>query len=129
MSKQRVYIAGPMTGLPDFNYPAFNAEAARLRKLGYHVENPADNPAQETWQAYMRQAITQLVTCDLVALLPGWENSRGAKIENGLAVSLGIPVVLAANAPASGPDPDCWFCNGVGMYADEPCLVCVESII
>ena len=37
MSKQRVYVAGPMTGLPDFNYPAFNAEAQRLRGLGYQV--------------------------------------------------------------------------------------------
>ena len=129
MSKQRVYVAGPMTGLPDFNYPAFNAEAQRLRGLGYQVENPAENPAQDTWQAYMRQAVAQLVTCDLVALLPGWENSRGALIENGLAVSLGIPVVLAAEVHAVGPDPECWFCEGVGMYAGEPCSICVEPIL
>jgi hypothetical protein len=31
---KRIYIAGPMTGLPEFNYPAFNAEAQRLRGLG-----------------------------------------------------------------------------------------------
>ena len=41
----RIYLAGPMTGLPEFNYPAFHAEAARLRQLGYHVENPAENSA------------------------------------------------------------------------------------
>ena len=36
---KRIYIAGPMTGLPDFNYPAFNAAAARMRALGFEVEN------------------------------------------------------------------------------------------
>lgn len=40
---KRIYLAGPMTGLPEFNYPAFHAEAARLRGLGYQVENPADH--------------------------------------------------------------------------------------
>lgn len=39
----RIYIAGPMTGLPDFNFPAFNDMAAILRGLGYHVENPAEH--------------------------------------------------------------------------------------
>ena len=45
----RVYIAGPMTGLPDFNYPAFNAAAAKLRALGLEVLNPAENPPPPLW--------------------------------------------------------------------------------
>ena len=40
----RIYIAGPMSGLPDFNYPAFNQAEQRLLALGYEVENPATNP-------------------------------------------------------------------------------------
>lgn len=95
---KRLYLAGPMSGLPDFNYPAFNAEAARLRALGYEVENPAENsdPPCKTWQGYMRLAIAQLVRCDAVALLPGWAKSKGACIEVKLADSLLIPVAHAA---------------------------------
>lgn len=91
----RIYIAGPMTGLPDFNYPAFHAEAARLRAQGFHVENPAENPAPAcgSWAGYMRLAIAQLVTCDAICLLPGWSTSRGASIEHGLAVHLGLAVM------------------------------------
>jgi hypothetical protein len=90
---QRIYLAGPMTGLPDFNYPAFHAEAARLRALGYYVQNPAENPepACGTWAGYMRLAIAQLITCDAVALLPDWMGSRGARIEHNLAADLGMP--------------------------------------
>lgn len=91
---KRVYIAGPMTGLPNLNYPAFNGEATRLRQLGFEVENPAENadPPCGTWQGWMRLALRQLVTCDIVALLPGWETSRGACIEQRLAHDLGIVV-------------------------------------
>jgi hypothetical protein len=39
----RGYVAGPMTGIKDFNYPAFNAVAEDLRAQGYEVENPADH--------------------------------------------------------------------------------------
>jgi hypothetical protein len=39
----RVYVAGPMTGIKDFNYPAFNAVAASLREAGYLIENPAEH--------------------------------------------------------------------------------------
>lgn len=90
----RIYIAGPMSGLPDLNYPVFNALAAKLRAMGHHVENPAENPECDSWEAYMRMAIAQLVTCDTLALLPGWWGSRGACIEYRLAVDLGIIMAL-----------------------------------
>ena len=75
----RIYIAGPMTGIEKYNYPAFNAKAAELRALGHHVENPAENPVPDcgSWEAYMRMAITQLMTCDEIHLLPGWTGSVG----------------------------------------------------
>ena len=89
---RRIYIAGPMTGLPDFNYPAFNAEAARLRAIGWDVENPAENPAPPSgeWIDYMRLAIPQLMTCDVIVLLPKWEKSRGARVEIRVARMMGM---------------------------------------
>jgi len=92
---QRCYIAGRMTGMPEFNRPAFNAAAAQLRTLGYHVENPAEIPPipGDPWAAYMRLALTMMLKCDVVVLLPGWEGSKGATIEQRLAVDLGIPVI------------------------------------
>lgn len=128
--KPRIYIAGPMTGLPDLNYPAFHAEAARLRAIGFRVENPAENQQQCDWQSYMRVAIAQLVKCDAIALLPGWQSSRGALIENGLAVSLGIPARPCAEFQARTADPKCWMCSGTGMdIAAEACPVCVEITV
>lgn len=88
----KIYIAGPMTGLPDFNYPAFNTAAAALRDAGHQVENPAENPdpACKSWAGYMRMALAQLVTCEAIFLLKGWENSKGARIEHDIARELGI---------------------------------------
>lgn len=90
--KSPAYLAGPMTGLPDYNYPAFHAAAAKLRALGHTVLNPAENPAPPcgTWQAYMRQAITQLVQCQSIVLLPGWADSKGAGLEFDIAMRLGL---------------------------------------
>lgn len=94
----RVYISGPMSGLPDFNRPAFNAEAARLRALGYDVVNPAElNPdPSATWVHCMRVDIRELTTCAAISLLPGWEQSRGAKLEWQIAEALGLKVIPAA---------------------------------
>lgn len=94
-----VYIAGPMTDMPDLNYPEFNRVARQLRELGYQVENPAENPAPpcQSWEGYMRLAIAQLVKCEEIHMLRGWSNSRGARIEHGLARDLGL-VVSGASA-------------------------------
>ena len=74
----RAYIAGPMSGLPDLNFPAFHEAAARLRAFGWDVVNPAEiNPDHGMpWAECMRRDIAQLVTCQGIVLLSGWENSR-----------------------------------------------------
>lgn len=93
-----VYISGPMTGVPEFNRPVFNREAAYLRALGFEVENPAENLPCGSWLANMRLAITRLVRCDWVLMLPGWRWSKGAKIEHRLARDLGLRIEYAKAA-------------------------------
>lgn len=100
-----IYISGPMTGLPGLNFQAFNDAAYTLRSAGHVVVNPAEiNPdSTMAWEACMRADIKALCDCDTIALLPGWENSRGAHLEVHIAHRLGIKVVglrdlLAASA-------------------------------
>lgn len=102
---QKIYIAGPMTGLPGYNYPAFNEVAAMLRAQGYLVENPAENPepACGTWQGYMRNALAQLVKCDTIYILAGWMGSKGARIEARTAYDLGLCIQFAPDALLEKP--------------------------
>jgi hypothetical protein len=90
MPAERIYIAGPMTGLPDFNFPAFNAMAAHLRSLGFEVLNPAEHglPLDLHWSVYMRHALRQLLAADSIFFLKGWTSSRGAKLESMVATAL-----------------------------------------
>ncbi|MDM8086331.1 DUF4406 domain-containing protein [Cellulomonas cellasea] len=91
----RVYISGPMTGYPGWNFPAFNAAEERLRTLGHDVLNPADGGADEakTWADYLREDIGLVVTADAIAVLPGWQESRGACLEVHVAHQLGMTVL------------------------------------
>lgn len=97
-----LYVAGPMTGLPDLNYPAFLAAEKDLIAAGYLVRNPAHidtlhnhTGEPQAWDWYMRHAIRMLLSADGVALLPGWRESRGARIEQRLAADLEMPVYYA----------------------------------
>lgn len=92
----RVYIAGPMTGLPELNFPAFERAAARLRASGYEVVSPHEVCPDKgiEWSAALRRDIPELCTCNAVALLPGWERSRGAKLEKFIAEALGMRVIF-----------------------------------
>lgn len=88
----KLYVAGPMTGLPDYNYPAFHAAEAGLRAAGYDVANPATLGVRDgwEWQDYMRAGLRLMLDCDGIALLDGWHASRGAQIELRLAMALGM---------------------------------------
>lgn len=109
------YLAGPMTGIPHFNYPAFNAAAANLRRAGHHVFNPAEhdtelhgkdisNPegcaetAAKEHGFCRRTALKADLSwiCDhaeAIALLPGWEKSSGARAERALAEALSLRII------------------------------------
>lgn len=89
---RRIYIAGPMTGLPEYNFPAFNAKADELRAAGWHVENPADHGLVEgaKWDDYMRWDLARVATCGAIYLLPGWTDSKGATLEEQVAKVLAM---------------------------------------
>jgi hypothetical protein len=109
-----VYIAGPMRGIAGFNFAAFDEAADILKAIGYTVCNPADRDREAhgdigwsyttgdldavTEQGFsLREALaydTDWISrhADAVAVLPGWEASRGARAEVALAHALGILV-------------------------------------
>lgn len=90
----KIYISGPMTGLPDLNFPAFHAEAKRLRELGFEVVNPAElNPDGGSWEECLKKDIAELIKCDGIIMLPGWHNSRGACFELNIASNLGLQLL------------------------------------
>lgn len=88
-----IYIAGPMTGLPDWNFEAFNDAAEELISQGLKVINPAaNNDTTLPYETYMRKAIEALLTCDTILMLSGWEKSNGARMEHMIAVNLGFTI-------------------------------------
>lgn len=119
---QRVYVAGPMTGMPDYNFPAFNAAASMLRAKGWHVENPAEHGivAGATWADYMHYDLARIATCSAIYLLPGWCQSRGAALEVHIASVLGMTFQYADGAeryhPPSATHPTQQGLADEGLY-------------
>lgn len=116
----RLYLAGPMAGVPNFNYPAFKAEAALLRGLGHEVFSPAErdmrvygeeffakNPDGDPGKAKrdgfsLREALKADVAwiCEKgegIYMMHGWENSKGSRMEHALAVALGLTILYATD--------------------------------
>lgn len=97
----RVYIAGPMTGLPEFNYPAFRAAASAWRAAGWDVADPSEafsGDDSRAYRDYVAHDLALLKTCDAIAMLPGWDgpNARGSVWEREVAGDvLGLPVYNA----------------------------------
>lgn len=95
----RVYISGPMSGLPELNFPAFHAAAATLRAKGLDVVNPAEiNPdSAMPWEQCMKADIKALCDCDALVMLPGWERSKIAHLEVHIAHRLGMQILPVAD--------------------------------
>ena len=78
------YLAGPMRGRPDNNYPAFHAAAKILREAGWTILSPAETSEKHPkwgFPQYMSLDIKMVLKADTIILLPGWEQSQGALAE------------------------------------------------
>lgn len=95
----RLYVAGPMTGYKDHNFPAFDAAARKLRAAGFDVENPADTGLVEDWEwaDYLRYDLPLLLKCDGVATLDRWHLSKGAQLEVHVALKLDMTVATPSS--------------------------------
>lgn len=94
----KIYISGKMTGMPNFNYPRFNEVASRLREIGHDVLNPAENfegatDHPEGRKAFMRADIEHVLQVDALVMLPGWESSKGARLEVDIARELELQIL------------------------------------
>lgn len=112
MTSGTAYISGPRRDYKFFNFPAFDAAANRLRRLGYEVINPADMdredgfdamqlPEDHDWSGQagfdLRRALCRdchaVCQSSHIAMLSGWQDSIGARIEHDLAVAVGVKVL------------------------------------
>lgn len=105
---RKIYIAGPMTGHPEFNFPAFYAAEAELVAQGWTVFNPAKKDEEvdlhpdavkvgdaklaadhgfDFRQAYLWD-VTRIIEGDAIYMLPGWQYSPGAVGEHAVAVAM-----------------------------------------
>lgn len=110
-----LYLAGPMRGLPRYNFDAFEEAAKVLKRKGYKVYSPVDGdreagfdpdgtPIEEfDMDAAIIRDINYILQADGVVLLPGWEKSRGATAEAAVAKWAG-KTVLKYNTTPVGPD-------------------------
>lgn len=106
-----VYLAGPMRGYPQFNFPTFFKVAAKLEKQGHKVFNPASkdidhygslkkvekeynkNPQQVMRDVIQKDLMWIIKHADQVCVLPGWKKSKGVRAELALAKFLGLDIV------------------------------------
>ncbi|UDL14634.1 nucleoside deoxyribosyltransferase [Arthrobacter phage KeAlii] len=101
----QLYLAGPMTGYPRWNFDAFERGASVLRSAGFVVVSPAETDLAEGFDpdappelftrehliAALRRDTELVLASDGVALLDGWRQSKGALAERALARAAGIP--------------------------------------
>lgn len=95
MKQTKIYIAGPMTGLPDFNRGAFFNAAQVLLDVGHVAINPAVLPDGLEHGHYIKICLPMIEAAEAMILLPGWEKSKGANVELNYAKIMRIPVFEA----------------------------------
>ena len=103
----RIYLAGPMSGMPDLNFPAFERARNKLRAEGHEVFCPAEATLNAGWEVseslnsdpnFRREvlAIDLAWICanaEAIALLPQWERSVGATAERATGIALGLLIM------------------------------------
>lgn len=94
LEKRRIYLAGKITGDPEYRSKFQRAEKA-LYERGYIVLNPAWLPSEGfTWEAYIRMSTAMLDECDAACFLPDWTDSTGAQYEYGRSVATDKEIIM-----------------------------------
>ena len=102
----RLYLAGPMSGLPEYNYPAFRAAAQEWREYGWDVLDPSTKFGGRTdlpYEVYIKASIVDVLASDAIAVLPGWESSKGATLEVSIGRALGYDILNAEHPERDSP--------------------------
>jgi Domain of unknown function (DUF4406) len=100
---KRIYIAGPIRGIPELNFPEFYRIEALWHARGWDVVNPAQMDKEHGFvptkkqlrfedlsiEQAMQRDLPAVASCDAIALMNGWERSQGANIELKHAIELG----------------------------------------
>jgi len=129
----RLYVSGPMSGIPDCNYPAFEAAATELQLARYIVVNPAANAIGASYREIIKEDLRDLMTCDGIATLEGWWGSKGATLEVHVAGVLQMPVrsveewvQLALDRNDTRPCAECG--NDMAAQGSFLCTECLENL-
>lgn len=103
----RIYIAGQMSGLPNFNADAFNKAAKLLRDQGHEVINPPELDHDDGFDVigkdgkidpvlrrqFLGRDFKLISGCDGLYMLKGWEKSSGASLERLFALDTDMKVM------------------------------------
>jgi len=106
------YISGPMTGYENYNYAAFDRAEKMLTANGHSVLNPAKMDAEQgieglSYHDLLKRDMKAIVDhATAVALLPGWQNSRGATKEAFFAQQIGLPIFELLTGDQVMDDPE-----------------------
>lgn len=98
MMKKIVYLSGPITNAKDLNVQQFKHFERKFLELGYQVINPhniTDNHKELTWEEYMRNDFSAILSSDILVVLPDWSSSKGAVAEILFAQTIGLLVIHA----------------------------------
>lgn len=88
----KVYLSGPISGVEGYEKHFRRAEE-QLAASDWQVINPAKNHGCETYKEYMDMALFQLMQCDTIYMLAGWQNSNGAQLEHRYAELCGLRIM------------------------------------
>ena len=104
MNKKRIFISGPMSGYPWWNYPQFDIWENFFVRNGFEVVNPANigrkfGPEKVDADPILYKEMEAEIqaaerTCDAIFLLKGWEDSKGVRLELKTAIEMKLPIIL-----------------------------------
>lgn len=99
----KIYIAGPMQKIENYNFSEFFRAEKKLKKYGYNVINPArlslklskklkKDLSEIPRNLFILQDLKELLKCDAIYMLKGWLDSEGSQLEYEIAKQIGINI-------------------------------------